>query len=342
MPLSRAALEDLILTEDPRALADLFARADRIRREEMGEGILLRGLVEFSNRCDNTCHYCGLRGGNASLERYRLTRDEIMKAASEIVSYGIRTIVLQSGEDAAQDAAWIADIVREIKERSRLAVTLSVGERPRSDYALWKKAGADRYLLKIETSDPALYASLHDGRSIATRLACLADLRELGYQVGSGSMVGLPGQTAASIAGDILFFAERDFDMIGIGPFIPHAETPLARARVGEAALVLKATALTRIVTRNAHMPATTALGSIGAAGEDRRLDGLRCGANVLMPNFTPALYRSLYEIYPGKRCLDEKSGACVGCLEKKAASIGRTIDRSRGDSRKRREVRSA
>ena len=218
---------------------------------------------------------------------------------------------------------WLAGLIKDIKSRYEIAVTLSVGERPREDYKLWKDAGADRYLLKIETSDKKLYNSLHYGMDFENRLRCLRDLKGLGYETGSGIMVGLPGQTLRSIANDILFFKEWDFDMIGIGPFIPHGKTPLAGKQAGDVNLVLKTLALTRIVTKRANLPATTALGSLG---KDFRVEGLKAGANVLMPNFTPAPYKKLYEIYPNKRCISESTGACAPCMGSIAASIGRTI----------------
>jgi biotin synthase len=327
------SLERLLALEAGEA-AELFRLADGVRRDHMGDGILLRGIVEFSNFCRNRCRYCGLNVQNGKLPRYRMTQDEILRGAAQIAAAGVATVVLQSGEEDGLDPEWLAGIIRQIKTRCGLVVTLSVGERAREEYRLWRAAGADRYLLKIETTDRALYASLHPGMNLDNRLRCLADLRALGYQVGSGIIVGLPGQTLASIAADIQFFREHDFDMIGIGPFIPHAATPLSGATAGNAQLTLTTVALTRIVTRNAHLPATTALGSLGKS--DLRLEALKAGANVLMPNFTPQPYRKLYEIYPGKRCVSEPVGACAFCMEAMAASIGRTIDRSRGDSLKR------
>ncbi|MHB9156024.1 MAG: [FeFe] hydrogenase H-cluster radical SAM maturase HydE, partial [Endomicrobiales bacterium] len=309
----------------------LYDFADSVRRESLGDGIVLRGIVEFSSFCRNTCHYCGLNRNNTRLKRYRLSREELLKSAEHVASCGVKTVVLQSGEEDDLDPSWLAEAVAAIKEKTGMAVTLSAGERDREDYRLWKEAGADRYLLKIESSDKALYESFHPSMSFENRVRCLDDLRELGYQVGSGIIVGLRNQTLETLARDLLFFKERDLDMIGIGPFIPHRETLLKGDAPGSVQLTLKMVALTRIVTRNAHLPATTALGSIG--GEDYRVEGLKCGANVLMPNFTPAPYRKQYEIYPGKRCVDEPAGACAFCMESMALSIGRHIDHSRGDS---------
>ncbi len=324
-------LEYCLGLTDQEELQLLFGHADRLRQEHCGNGILLRGLIEFSNHCRNTCFYCGLNKHNKALERYRLSEREIIDSVKQLYACGIRTVVLQSGEDEKLNPLWMEYLIVEIKSRfPGIAVTLSVGERSRQDYADWKRAGADRYLLKIETSNKKLYESLHTDMSFDNRLRCLKDLKELGYQVGSGIMVGLKGQTLRDIARDILFFKDNEFDMIGIGPFIPHKKTRLADQKHGDVQLVLKTVALTRMVTKYAHLPATTALGSLG---DDYRVWGLRAGANVLMPNFTPQPYRRLYEIYPGKRCIDEPSGSCSSCMELMADSIGRTIDYSRGDT---------
>jgi biotin synthase len=327
------AIDDLVLLlsqEGEEETNAIFDAADGVRRQFMGEGILLRGIVEFGSFCRNTCYYCGLHAGNATIGRYRMRAEEILESVHKMAFQGIKTVVLQSGEDDGLDPQWFAGVVREVKSRFAVAVTLSVGERPWEDYRLWREAGADRYLLKVESSDKALYESLHAGRKLETRLRCLLDLSTLGYQVGCGIMVGLPDQSLRHIARDILFFARGRFDMIGIGPFIPHPETRLRGERPGSVPLTLRTVALTRIVTKNAHLPATTALGSMD---RDYRVEGLRAGANVLMPNYTPLKYRRLYEIYPGKRCISEPTGSCVVCMEGLAHSIGRSIDYSRGDS---------
>jgi biotin synthase len=327
------AAEDLVFLlgrQGNEEMQLIFDAADRTRRQFMGDGILMRGIVEFGSYCRNTCSYCGLHAGNSRIERYRMSAEEVLESVGRISSQGIRTVVLQSGEDDGLDPQWLAALVREVKSRFDIAVTLSVGERPHEDYALWREAGADRYLLKIESSDKSLYESLHVGRRLESRLRCLFDLTTLGYQVGCGIMVGLPGQALWHIAQDILFFAQSRFDMIGIGPFIPHPQTPLREERPGSVSLTLKTVALTRIATKNAHLPATTALGSMD---RDYRLNGLKAGANVLMPNFTPVEYKKLYEIYPGKRCVSEPTGACGLCMEGLVEIIGRTIDYSRGDS---------
>ncbi len=330
-PSVATTLEFLLAPSTPDERALLRARAAEIRDAECGARMVLRGLIEFSSRCRNTCLYCGLNRDNASAERYTLTADEILESAALIARAGIRTAVLQSGEDGAK-AEWLAEIIREIKARHDMAITLSVGERSREDYALWKRAGADRYLLRVESSSPELYASLHVGRSLETRLRCLDDLRELGYQVGSGIMIGPPGQTPWHIARDVIFFSERDFDMIGMGPFIPHPATPFRDRSAGGVDLTLDALALTRIVTRDSWLPATTALGSMD---RDYRVDALKAGANVVMPNFSPVGAKKKYEIYPGKKCVSEATGACAHCMEGLAMAAGLAADYSRADSLK-------
>jgi len=326
-------LEDLVYllslkTQEEKQI--LYYFADKVRREFMGEGVLLRGIIEFSNTCRNSCLYCGLNKFNKKLERYRLSRDEILASVKALADQGIKTVVLQSGEEDGLKPDWLAEIISEIKKQFDIAITLSVGERAFKNYKLWKDAGADRYLLKIETTDRELYDILHPGMSFENRLRCLKDLQKLNYQTGSGIIIGLKNQSIESIGRDIQFLKRENFEMIGIGPFIPHQQTKLGNESKGELDLTLKTVALTRIVTRNAHLPATTALGSLG---DDYRIDGLKAGANVLMPNFTPIKYKELYEIYPGKRCISEAGSACIGCLNLKVEAIGRKLDFSRGDS---------
>ncbi len=317
-------------------LDSLFSSADRVRRQFCGDGIFLRGIIEFSNFCFRDCFYCGLNKNNIKVKRYRMDKDEIMNSVELLAGRNIRTVVLQSGDDSGIDTLWFREIILEIKSKFDMAITLSLGERSLKDYKIWKDAGADRYLLKIETSDKELYESMHNEMSFDNRIRCLDDLRGLGYQVGSGIIIGLPGQSLEIIAKDIIFFKEREFDMIGIGPFIPHGDSRFNGKKRGEALLTLKTIALTRMLTKNAHIPATTALGSLD---KDYRMEGLGCGANVLMPNFTPQPYRKLYEIYPGKKCVDEPIGACNFCMDDMAKSLGRFIDYGRGDSLKERKL---
>ena len=329
-------LEHILSLQNQEELRDLFTFADRVRKDFCGDGIILRGIIEFSSFCNQECFYCGLNKSNRKLKRYRMNREELLKSVAYLAGCKIKTVVLQSGEDQGIDVLWLKDIILEIKSRFDMAVTLSVGERSRDDYKIWKDAGASRYLLKIETSDEELYRSIHPHMSFGKRLYCLDALRDLGYQVGSGNIIGLPGQSLRTIAQDIIFFMQRDLDMIGIGPFIPHGDSHFSGQKIGDATLTLKTIALTRIITKNTHLPATTALGSLD---QDYRLDGLKCGANVLMPNFTPQPYRKLYEIYPGKRCVNEPVGACNFCMDEMAKGIGRFIDYTKGDSLKESKV---
>lgn len=300
----------------------LFSDADRCRKERVGDEVYLRGVIEFSNYCRMDCLYCGLRRSNASLKRYRMEAKEILESAALAAGLRIPTIVLQSGEDKFWKIKDICLLVEKIK-KLKVAVTLSIGELSAADYRRLRNAGADRYLLRFETSDAALYRKLRPHSTLSKRLRCLAALRKSGYEVGSGIMVGLPGQSAESIAEDILLFKELDIDMIGIGPFIPHPHTPLSGASPGTLGLALKAVALTRLVTGNTNIPATTAVGTIDPRGRQK---ALACGANVLMPNITPAAYRKHYEIYPDKICISEEVSKCRGCAEGMIEASGRTL----------------
>lgn len=275
----------------------LFAAADTVRAQWVGDDVHLRGLIEFSNYCRNDCLYCGLRRSNRKVRRYRMEPEEILAAARAGVDLGYRTIVLQSGDDPWYTSALLARVVEEIKKLG-VAVTLSIGERKKSEYRDLKLAGADRFLLKQETADPKLYALLHPGQSYRHRIQCLEWLAELGYQVGSGNIVGLPGQSLDILAEDILFLQAHAVDMAGIGPFIPHPDTPLGTCPPGDVALTLRVLAVTRLLLPWAHLPATTALATLDKDGREK---GLRAGANVIMPDLTPLVYHAAYEIYPGK-----------------------------------------
>ncbi|MGQ9621922.1 MAG: [FeFe] hydrogenase H-cluster radical SAM maturase HydE [Candidatus Caldatribacteriaceae bacterium] len=321
----------LLSCSDQEVTDRLFAIADSVRKKHVGDAVHLRGLVEFSNFCQKNCLYCGLRRENRKLARYRMSPEEIYALCEKIALLGIKTIVLQSGEDPWYTAQTMADIVYRIKKLG-VVVTLSIGEREPWEYALFRDAGADRYLLKQETFDQELFARLHPDDNFDVRLSCQQVLKELGYQVGSGNMVGLPYQTVESLALDIKKFQEWDFDMIGIGPFIPHPDTPLGTYVMDpeyKALLTLKVLALTRILTKTTNLPATTALGTLVPGGREW---GLQCGANVLMPNFTPHPYRSQYTIYPGKVCTGETWGTCLSCMESMVKGLGRTIGTDYGD----------
>ena len=302
--------------------AELFQAADRIRQQYMGAAVHLRGLIEFSNICRQNCLYCGLRRDNSAIERYRLEPQVIIDFANKAKSYGYKTVVLQSGEDSYYTENKLIQIIQAIKKLD-LAITLSIGERPREEYAAYKQAGADRFLMRIETTDKILYEQLDPGMSWDNRVRCLRDLKSLGYETGSGSLVGLPGQTVESLAEDILFFQELDADMIGIGPFIPNGDTPLTDAPGGSLMLSLKVMALTRLLLRDINIPATTAMETLHPQG---RLLALQSGANVVMPNVTEGDYRRLYALYPGKICINDTPAHCRGCITGKITGIGRFV----------------
>ncbi|MBK8189817.1 MAG: [FeFe] hydrogenase H-cluster radical SAM maturase HydE [Vampirovibrionales bacterium] len=337
----RAALDDdacraLLLTclrwDDPADVARLLGVADEVRRQHKGDGILLRGIVEFSNQCQNACHYCGLFRENADLPRYHLDDEAIFHAVEMIAGFGIQTVVLQSGETDDDRPERVAGWIRRIKAQfPSMAVTLSLGEKSAGTLALWRAAGADRYLLKIETTDPELYAAMHPGMSLSQRMACHQTLLSQGYQTGSGGIVGLPGQSCESLAGDLLYHRRWQFQMTSVSPLIPHPATPLADLAPGDLDLTLKVIALMRLLVPDANSPATTAMGSM--QGVDNRPRALQAGANVIMLNFTPPAYKKQYEIYPGKRCLNEAFCA-VACIEKMAAGIGRHVDFAAGHAR--------
>jgi len=322
----------LISQTDSQIWQEIRLLADSVRAKHVGSDVHLRGLIEFSNHCRANCLYCGLRRENRALERYRLEPQEIVETALLADQLGYGTVVLQSGEDPFYTKELLAEIIAEIKGRTELAITLSVGERTFDEYALWREKGADRYLLRHETADPALYASLHPKRTLEERVKCLKALRSLGYEVGAGFMVGLPGQTPETLARDLLLLVELDVDMIGIGPFVPNPHTPLAREEGGSFEQTVNMVALTRLLMPTANIPATTAMGSLRPDGREITL---KAGANVLMPNVTPKRFRPLYEIYPGKICTDEEAGQCRLCIEGRIKSCGRTVGTGQGASLK-------
>lgn len=334
---------------DPSRLAQLFHAADAVRVANVGTAVHLRALVEISNHCVRQCGYCGLRAGHTELPRYRMSGAEILTCAHAAVALGYGTIVLQAGEDPAITTAGLAEIVRRIKAETPLAVTLSLGERSLDELTAWRAAGADRYLLRFETSDPELFALIHPPHPArpqqpANRVVILRQLRSLGYEIGSGIMVGIPGQAYSSVAQDIELFRTLDLDMIGIGPYIAHPATPLATGQwrrpipagaqvPADELMVYKAVALTRLVCPQANIPSTTALATINRVN-GREL-GLQRGANVFMPNLTPAPYRALYQIYPNKACVGETGQACDDCLRARIAALGRTVGAGPGGRRR-------
>lgn len=334
--LSRVEIVFLLKLDNPDDVRRLIAAGDAVRRAFVGDEVHIRALVEFSNVCTRRCNYCGLRAPNTKIKRYRMMPDEIVAVAKDLDAKGLKTIVLQSGEDPFYTGEMIANIVSRIKSSTDMAVTLCVGERSYEDYKLWKEAGADRYLLRHETANRELYKLLHPDSDFDNRMRCLRWLRELGYQVGAGCMVGLPNQTVEHLADDIEFLRDFQPDMAGIGPYIPHPDTPLSGSPAGTVEMTLKMVALARIVTRDALIPATTAIGSIDELGREKALEA---GADVVMPNYTPLKYRVYYEIYPNKRCISEDPDQCHGCMRLRIKSVGRTISTEQGHSRKRMNV---
>jgi biotin synthase len=327
---------------DPNKLNELYTLADKIRKENVGDDVHLRGLIEISNCCCRTCGYCGISAINTEITRYRMKREEIIGCAHNAVTLGYGTVVLQAGEDPGLTGEWIADIIKEIKATTPLAVTLSLGERTNEELQLWKKAGADRYLLRFETSDETLFQKIHPpapGLPYTNRIEILKTLQKIGYETGSGVMIGIPGQTYETLANDILTFKELDLDMIGVGPYLPHPQTPLGKEmneglkgneqvpNIEE--MVYKVIALTRIAAPQSNIPSTTALATINTA-HGREL-GLCRGANIVMPNLTPVEYRKYYEIYPSKACIYETAEECHGCLSGRIASINRTVGKGVG-----------
>jgi len=307
---------------------ELYKYADRVRKENVGDGVHLRGLIEFSNICKCSCKYCGLRSPNTKIERYRLEPDEIIKYAKQGTELGYKTIVLQSGEDSFYDTEKLCYIISEIKKFDT-AITLSIGEKTFEEYKAYKDAGADRYLLRIETTDEELYKTMHPKMSLENRKQCLYNIKKLGYEVGTGCLVGLPNQTVDSLADDILFFKELDADMIGIGPFIPHPDTPLkGELNPKNFDMALKVMAVVRMLLPDINIPATTAMETINPMG---RIIALKSGANVVMPNILDTEYKVKYEIYPNKICLNEHSGKCRNCIEGKIKSIGRFVSETKG-----------
>ena len=308
--------------------AALYLAADRVRKQQIGNEVFLRGIIEFSNFCERNCLYCGLRKGNKKLSRYRMSDDEIIATAKQINKTGISTVVLQSGEDSFYRVEIICNLIERIQKETNLIITLSIGERPLDDYKAFQQAGANRYLLKHETSSPDLYKYLRPGCQLDKRIQCLRTIKHLDFETGTGNMVGLPGQTLEILADDLLVMKILDADMLGIGPFISHPETPIAGIENDDIELTLRVLAIARLLTRNTNIPATTALATLHPQG---RLLALQAGANVVMPDFTPEIYKSRYDIYPGKT--DTGSAEeIIEELKKAIHSIGRDLNYSIGN----------
>lgn len=332
--LSKDEFTALITQRNSETASYLASLAVREREKFYGRDVYVRGLIEFSSYCKNDCLYCGIRRSNRCAERYRLTKDEILARCREGYALGFRTFVLQGGEDPYYKPDVIADIVRSIKsEYPECAVTLSVGEHPREVYALWREAGADRYLLRHETADAEHYSRLHPSElMLDNRMRCLHNLKSLGYQVGCGIMVGSPYQTAEHIAKDLVFMKEFEPDMVGIGPFIPHHATPFANETRGSLELTLYLLSIVRIMLPNVLLPATTALGSIHPEGREL---GILAGANVCMPNLSPSDVKSKYSLYDGKLSTGSESAECLADLSKRMEKIGYRVALVRGDVKK-------
>ena len=337
--LTRPELAELLAWPDAK---ELFAAAYAVKCREVGRVVSFRGLVEFGNLCEKDCYYCGIRKSNGNVRRYRMDADEILREAEWAFQVGYGSLVLQSGELTGEaSVAFVEDLLRRIHAfgGDEFGVTISLGKQSEETYRRWREAGAHRYLLRIETSNPALYATLHPAdHSWERRRDCLRALRRCGYQVGSGVMAGLPGQTVDDLAADFAFFAAEDLDMIGMGPYIPHPDTPLGKdapwtpeIRAARLELGLRMVAVTRLYLHDVNIAAATALQALDPEGREK---GLLAGANVVMPNVTDTRYRAAYQLYADKPCLNENSALCRGCLERRIAAIGETVNwNRRGDS---------
>lgn len=310
---------------------ELFAAADSVRREHYGNEVFLRGLIEISNICRNDCLYCGIRRSNRNVDRYRLTTEQIMRCCEQGYSLGYRTFVFQGGEDSYFVPDRITEIVRSIKSKyTDCAITLSLGEWPEEYYKLWHEVGADRYLLRHETATVEHYSKLHPAElRLENRIDCLKTLKKLGYQVGAGFMVGSPYQTLENIVADLRFLQDFKPDMIGIGPFIHHKDTPFADFPNGSVQLTLRLLSIIRLMLPYVLLPATTALGTLDPHGREK---GLKAGANVVMPNLSPVSVRKKYSLYENKICTGEEAAECKGCLQRRIESVGYRISDGKGD----------
>ena len=341
--MSLAEIERWLREDDSERLAELWRAADETRREHVGDEVHVRGLIEISNYCVRSCAYCGLRAENRTLPRYRLSEEEIIDCARQAHECGWGTVVMQAGEDYGITRGWMSDLIRDIKRLTPLAITLSLGERPLEDLEAWREAGADRYLLRFETSDPVLYAAIHPRlrQHEPDRIERLRWIKELGYEAGGGVMIGIPGQSYGMLARDIDLFRELDLDMIGVGPYIANPNAPLGCGEMAalelpsdeqvpsDETMACKVMALTRLVRPDANLPSTTALATVNR--EAGRQLGLERGGNVIMPNLTPARYRDMYRIYPGKAGYRETATACRENLAEFLKSIGRRVGEGTG-----------
>ena len=331
--LTASEYEELILGYGEEIKEYLKAEAVKARKSVYGNQVFVRGLIEISNICKNNCFYCGIRGGNTNCQRYRLTPEEIFECCSEGYALGFRTFVMQGGEDSFYTDEILCDLISRIKESfPDCAVTLSLGERSRESYQRLFDAGTDRYLLRHEAADKKLYEKLHpEAMSLKNRMECLANLKEIGYQVGCGFMVGAPYQTAEHIARDLKFIEEFKPDMCGIGPFIPHKDTIFKNESAGSADLTCYLLSIIRLMHPNILLPATTALGTVENDGRER---GILSGANVVMPNLSPASVRGKYDLYDNKISTGTEDALRLNELKEKMENIGYEVVVSRGDAK--------
>ena len=329
--LDDSELKTLIETDDEETAKLLKEKADEVRQKYYGKKVFLRGLIEVSSYCRNDCLYCGIRRSNKDADRYRLSREDILSCCENGYELGFRTFVMQGGEDGTFTDDFMCDVISEIKSQyPDCAVTLSLGERSYESYKRMKEAGADRYLLRHEAASEELYSQLHpEGMSLENRKKCLFELRELGYQVGAGFMVGAPFQTTEHIIADLRFLQELQPQMIGIGPFIPHHNTPFADEKGGTLELTLRLLGILRLMFPKVLLPATTALGTIVPNGREL---GLQTGCNVVMPNLSPVKVRKKYDLYDNKICTGEEAAECRSCLQRRINSAGYEVVSERGD----------
>lgn len=326
--------EWILLIKSRQEKEYLFQKAREISQKYYGNKVFIRGLIEFTNYCKNNCYYCGIRRDNQEANRYRLTREEILSCCDQGYELGFRTFVLQGGEDGYYTDEKILELITAIKKRyPDCALTLSIGEREKDSYLRFYHAGADRYLLRHETAEKCHYRKLHPPElSLKHRMECLWNLKEIGFQVGCGFMVGSPGQTEETLAEDMLFITELQPDMVGIGPFIPHHSTPFWGEAQGSVDDTLYLLGLLRLLKPNLLLPATTALGTIDREGREK---GILAGANVVMPNLSPVGVRKKYELYDNKICTGDEAAECRDCLGRRMKSIGYELSVDRGDPAK-------
>lgn len=308
----------------------LIEKANETRMKTYGNKVYMRGLIEFTNHCKKSCKYCGINALNNKVDRYRLSLEDILLCCETGYNLGFRTFVLQGGEDNQYSDEILEEIIKTIKKRySDVAITLSIGEKSYDSYERYYKAGADRYLLRHETASKELFEKIHVNSNYNNRMNCLSNLKKIGYQVGTGFMVGIPSQTKEDLAKDILFLKDFDPEMVGIGPFIPHKDTIYKEEKGGTLEDTITMIALTRLFLPYALLPSTTALGSINPFGREL---GIKAGANVVMPNLSPTSVREKYSLYDGKICTGDEAAECRLCIEKRIVSAGFSLDMSRGD----------